>query len=92
MKNEGDVKAAVKKLLNKHKWYWWMPGANGYGTQGVSDFLCLRNGTFLAIETKFGKNKPTASQDLFLSTVVANGGAAIVVTENDIEKLDEVLA
>ena len=56
---EKDVKAEVKKLLNAHDWFWWMPPANGFGKAGISDFNALKKGVFLAVETKFGSKKPT---------------------------------
>ena len=91
MNDEGDVKKAVKKLLDKHVWFWWMPGANGFGMQGVSDFLALKDGQFLAIETKFGKNKPTALQDRFLMRVAENGGDSLLVYEDDLASLESYL-
>ena len=82
--NEGDVKNQVKKLLKRHGWMYWMPPANGYGGTGISDFNCLRNGVFLAIETKFGKNKPTVNQKMFLNEVMIQDSFAFIVTETNI--------
>lgn len=83
--NEADVKKQVKKLLDKHKWFWWMPPANGFGRTGISDFNALRGGVFLAVETKFGKNKPTPMQIGFIDSVKSEDGMAFVVNENTIE-------
>lgn len=82
---EADVKAAVKKLLTKHNYFWWMPPANGFGRTGISDFNALRGGVFLAVETKFGKNKPTPMQIGFIDSVKSEDGMAFVVNENTIE-------
>ena len=84
---ESDVKRDVKKLLNTHRWFWWMPSNNGYGVSGVSDFCALRGGVFLAIETKFDKRKPTAMQKGFLQSVEAEHGFAFVVNEHRLEAL-----
>ena len=84
---EADVKKQVKKLLDKHKYFWWMPAANGYGTTGVADFLAFRAGVLLAIETKFGTNKPTAMQRAFLNSIRAEDGFAFVVNEKSVETL-----
>ncbi len=81
---EADVKAEVKKILNQHEWYWWMPPANGYGKPNV-DFNALRDGVFLAIETKFGTNRCTPLQMGFLSSISAESGMGFVVTEKTIE-------
>ena len=83
--NEADVKKRVKKLLDKHKWFWWMPPANGFGRTGISDFNALRGGVFLAVETKFGKNKPTPMQVGFIDSVKSEDGMAFVVNETTVE-------
>jgi hypothetical protein len=85
--NESDVKAEVKKLLNQHHWFWWCPPANGFGRSGISDFNALRGGVFLAIETKFGKNKPTAMQIGFLDSVASERGIALLVNEHNLDAL-----
>lgn len=86
MTKEADVKAQVKRILNKHKWFWWMPANNGYGISGTADFLALRAGVFLAVETKFGSNKPTAMQKAYLQSVTAEGGFGFVVTDKSLER------
>lgn len=85
-KNEGDVKKAVKKLLNKHGWFWWMPPGSAYGKSNV-DFNALWSHIFMAIETKFNDNKLTALQRGFLTSIQAEGGYAFVVDEHRVEWL-----
>lgn len=85
--NEADVKKQVKKLLNQHHWFWWMPPANGFGRTGIADFNALRGGVFLAIETKFGSNKPTPMQVGFLDSVTSEDGMAFVVNEKNLAAL-----
>lgn len=82
--NEADVKRQVKKLLDKHKWFWWMPPANGFGRTGISDFNALRGGVFIAVETKFGKNKPTPMQVGFMESIQSETGMAFVVNEQNL--------
>lgn len=89
--NEAGVKREVKKLLTKHGWYYWMPSANAFGTSGIADFNAVRNGKFLAIETKFGSNKPTALQRRFLDSIAEHGGLAVVTTERTLEELEGLL-
>jgi hypothetical protein len=85
--SEKDVKKQVKKLLEKHSWFWWMPPANMYGKTGIPDFNAFRGGVFMVIETKFGKNEPTAMQLGFLHSIAAESGFAFVVNENRINWL-----
>ena len=91
-KSEADVKKHVKHLLKDYNYYWWMPGANGYGSQGVADFLALKGGLLIAIETKFGSGKTTALQEKFLLDVARNGGLAMVVRETNLDVLSAGLA
>lgn len=88
MTSEKHVKARVKKLLDKHDWFWWCPPANGYGTTGVSDFNALKNGVFLAIETKFDRNKPTLRQKGYAESIWAQKGIAFCVNETHLEWLE----
>jgi len=90
--NEGDVKRAVKKLLDADKWFWWMPPANGFGKAGISDINAIKSGVFMAIETKFGSNKPTPLQIGFLNSVRSESGFAFVVNEKRIGTLGNFLA
>lgn len=88
---EDDVKKEIKRLLKKYHWWYFMPAANQYGTNGIPDFICLRDGRFLAIEAKFGYNKPTDLQDDRMSEIRAKGGLAVWVNEKRLEKLEELL-
>ena len=71
---EAHVKDDVKKILDAHGWFWWMPPSNGYGKSGISDFHAFRNGIFMVVETKFGSNKPTPQQIGFLNSIRQEGG------------------
>lgn len=82
---EKDVKTLIKRLLDFHGWFHWMPGANGFSTQGVSDHLAIKDGVFLAVEAKFGTNKPKATQKAFAAQILANSAYAFCVTERNID-------
>jgi hypothetical protein len=86
--SEKDVKREVRKILDREDWFWWMPPANAFGMSGISDFHALKDSVFMAIETKFGKNEPTAQQIGFLNSVRSTGGFAFVVTEKRLDFLD----
>lgn len=91
MRDEKGVKENVKRLLDAFGYFWWMPPANGFGKVGVSDFHALKNGVFIAIETKFGSNKPTVHQKAFLESVQACEAFAFVVTDKNLEWLKSFL-
>lgn len=93
MTPEGKVKQAVKKILDSHKpdcWY-FMPVASAFGAAGTPDFIGVCRGQMFAIETKAGKNKPTAMQNLKMAEIKAAGGVVLVVREGNINSVKEML-
>lgn len=92
-RNEGDVKKLVKRVLDdvgcggdptsplRDVWY-FMPSANGYGRQGIPDFVGCAAGRMFAIETKFGGNTLTAHQLRELDAVKKAGSNAWIVRES----------
>ncbi len=88
---EKGVKERVKKLLTKHGWFWWMPPANGFGKAGIPDIHAVKKGMFMAIETKFGGNKPTPNQRGFLESIAAEDCFAFVVDEKNLDVLEKFL-
>lgn len=89
---EAKVKDKIKKLVKKYGGYYAMPVMHGMAANGTPDFLCCINGWFLAIEAKAGKNKATDLQKIRLEEIRAAGGISIVVNENDLPRLDLLLA
>lgn len=89
---EGKVKAAVKTWLKARGIWYCMPMGTGFGNSGVPDFICCRQGQFLAIETKApGKRgNTTAMQDKQIAGIHASGGAAVVV--DDVSQLEGLFA
>lgn len=84
---EGKVKAAIKKLLDEHNIYYFMPATGGYGRSGIPDFVGCVRGRFFAIEAKAGKAKPTALQLREMGRIKASGGLAFVINEDNMEDL-----
>lgn len=91
MKKEADVKAEVKKILKRLGIWYFMPVPTGYGVQGIPDFICCADGVFVAIETKFGSNKPTKWQQIRLAEIGMAGGFAWVIDEESVLDLEERL-
>jgi len=89
--NEHGVKEAVKRRLKKVGAWHTMPHQRGFSQAGVPDILACVNGRFLAIETKYGNNKPSARQNQQIAAIEKAGGTALVINENDLDELEEVL-
>ncbi len=87
VKDEKGVKSLIKRLLDFHDWYHWMPAANGYGTLGVSDHAAIKAGVFLVIEAKFGNNKAKPLQKQFARNIIEQSGYAFLVNEKNIDHL-----
>lgn len=93
MKNEGDVKKEVKKVLAKFgtdAWY-YMPVQTGYGVKGVPDFVCCVCGIFVGIETKFGGNTLSVWQHKQIGAVQAARGVVFVINEKNVHELESLL-
>lgn len=88
MKSEKDVKKYVKKILDDRGYFWWMPPANGFGKVGIADINAIRHGVFLAVETKFAANRPTAQQKAFLQSVAAESGFGFVVSDRTLDTFE----
>lgn len=85
---EKKVKNSVKAILDAEGVYYFMPPANGYGRQGIPDFVCSVEGWFMSIETKAKNNKPTALQEREMDAIRTKGkGTALVVNEDNIEEV-----
>ena len=92
MKNEGDVKKAVQKILNSLPFCWWvMPVQTGYGKRGIPDFMVCLNGKFVAIETKYGGNTLSAFQELERNKIIKAQGDYYIIDEKNIGTLEEQL-
>jgi hypothetical protein len=87
MTPEAKVKARVRKVLDEHKVYHFMPATGGYGRAGVPDIIACFNGQFIAIETKAGKGKTTALQERELSRIAESGGVTFVINEDNLDDL-----
>lgn len=83
--SEKAVKTLIKRLLDYHGWFHWMPPGNGYGTIGVHDHNAIKDGVFMTVEAKFGKNKPTAMQSAFAAQIMVNNGFSFCVNERNID-------
>lgn len=79
---EGKVKAAVKKLLQKHNVYSFMPVQNGMGKPGL-DFHCVLHGVAFFIETKAPGKRPTPRQEMTILEVQAAGAMWFVIDRAD---------
>ena len=81
---ESLVKKSVVELLKKEGIYHFFAAANGYGRAGIPDIICCVDGSFVAIECKAGKNKPTALQLREMQRIDDAGGVSLVVTDDPV--------
>jgi hypothetical protein len=84
---ERKVKSEVREVLKELGAYYVMPITGGYGNSGAPDFLVCLRGRFIGIECKAGKGKTTALQERNLRQIKDAGGVALVVNEDDVDKL-----
>ena len=91
---EDDVKKAVQEVLDEFGYFWWMPPSNMYGKVGISDLHAVKDGVFIAIETKRGSKppEPTANQIAFLQQIKGAGHFAFVVNMPRVIVLRQFLA
>lgn len=89
---ESKVKEKVVALLKAAGAYYFYPVTGGFGNSGVPDIIVCHKGRFIAIECKAGTNKPTKLQQKNIADIIASGGVALVVNENNIDDVSRVLA
>lgn len=91
MTPEAKVKKVVVKQLKDMGAYYFYPVTGGYGRSGVPDVIGCYKGFFFGIECKAGKNKPTPLQEKNLDDISDAGGLAMVVNEDNMNKVREAL-
>lgn len=91
MTPEKKVKTKVVAILKELGAYYFYPITGGYGASGVPDIVGCYKGRFFAIECKAGKGKTTALQEKNIAQIIAQGGLAIVVNEDNMEDVNELL-
>ena len=91
MTPEKKVKNEVVKVLKTFGAYYFYPVTGGYGASGVPDIVGCYKGRFFAIECKAGKGTTTALQERNITQIIAQGGLAIVVNENNIPDVDKLM-
>lgn len=84
---EKVVKTRVKKLLDKHSCYYFMPVQSGYGSATL-DFLGCHRRRFFAVETKAPGKHPTPRQELIISMMKEAKAAVFVIGESYDESED----
>jgi Holliday junction resolvase len=89
---EGRSKAAIKRWLDRHDIWYFMPAANGFGKVGIPDIICIVAGRFVGIEVKApGKeNNLTENQKTRIEEIQRAGGIAFVASH--VETVEEKLA
>jgi Holliday junction resolvase len=91
MTPEKKVKMKVVEILKGFGVYYFYASTGGYGASGVPDIICCYKSRFIGIECKAGKGKTTALQEKNIAQIIAQGGLAIVVNEDNIEDVRTLL-
>ena len=91
MTPEKKVKAKVVAILKEFGAYYFYASTGGYGASGVPDIVGCYHGNFFAVECKAGKGKTTALQEKNIAQIIAQGGSAIVVNEDNIPDVDKLM-
>lgn len=91
MTPEKKVKMKVVEILKERGVYYFYASTGGYGASGVPDIICCYKGRFIGIECKAGKGKTTALQEKNIAQIIAQGGLAIVVNEDNIEDVGNLM-
>ena len=91
MKNEGDVKKEVKKILTALNAWYFMPVQTGYGVQGIPDFVVCFRGRFIGIETKFGGNLLSQWQEKQRLGICRAKGLFFTIDERTVSDLPAIL-
>lgn len=91
MTPEKKVKTKVVDILKGFGAYYFYPVTGGYGASGVPDIVGCYKKRFFAIECKAGKGKTTALQEKNIAQIIAQGGLAMVVNEDNIPDVDKLM-
>ncbi len=88
---ERKVKDKVVVQLKELGAYYFYPVTSGFGASGVPDIIACYKGKFFAFECKANGNKPTALQQLNIDRINGAGGTALVINEDNMDKIKEIL-
>ena len=89
---ESKVKDKVHAILKDAGAYAVNYIGGVYAKAGTPDILVCLYGTFIGIECKAGKNKPTALQINALEKIEQAGGLALVINESNVSYLQECVS
>jgi Holliday junction resolvase len=88
---EKKIKTKVVVQLKELGAYYFYPVTSGFGASGVPDIIACYKGKFFGFECKANGNKPTALQQLNIDRINGSGGTALVINEDNMDKIKEIL-
>jgi hypothetical protein len=92
MTPEGKVKKKIKDLLKANRVWYFLPGNNGYGMNGIPDIIAIVEGKFVGIEVKAETGRLTELQKKRGDEIIQAGGLYVVVRgSNEIIKIEQIL-
>lgn len=76
------VRDPIKKWLQSEGWRVWRNTQSTYSEAGISDLMALKNGRFVAVETKDKGKKATKLQERFIADMRSHGASLAIVVDS----------
>lgn len=77
-----QVRDPIAKWLSSEGWRVWRNAIGPYSELGICDLMALKDGKFIAIETKLPGKKATAVQERFLNEMQKHNAALAIVADS----------
>lgn len=84
------MKKLVRKILDNHGVWYYMPVSGGLGAHGIHDFVCCHCGMFFTVECKAtAKEVPTALQLKVARDITKAGGTSLLIHDKNTNVLEK---
>lgn len=92
MTPEGKVKDEVRKILKRHRAWFFAPVSNGMGVHGIPDYVACIKGRLVTVECKgTDAGRPTELQMVQMERIAEAGGYVFLATPGTLGALDSAL-
>lgn len=80
---EGEIKAAVKRYIERNGWYWCAVQGGAYSKPGDPDLIACVGGRFVGIEAKTSDGRQSPVQKARQRQIEDAGGVYLIVRSLD---------